>query len=146
MSAYLIVDRGTVRRVAHKGRIGLSEIYEAVESPFCVGMSIHAGPDRRIEFLVNDEGLFQHEAAQDEIRAARIDPTADGKPHRWAMTFIRPSDGSPLVGPMLVCAADTREGEFLPLTQDEARTYYQAFVLLGFGLSEDVEVFDTSEH
>ncbi len=133
MGWYIEITQGSVTRHEHQGQIKLETIYSVVESPFDIAMSIETkkGRGRRcIDWLMNDEGLFKYEGTRKEHN----DPERWGrerKPHRWAMTIIRPTDGSPIVGPLMVCACNAR-GVHVPLTDAEADQIVGALSSIGF--------------
>ncbi len=64
------------------------------------------------------------------------------KPHRWGMTIIRPSDGSPIVGPMMVCAC-TKDGEHVALTDAEVERVTDGLSVMGFRICTKEE---SNEH
>ncbi len=129
MGWLIAIEQGAVRRYEHDGTLTLDDIYSVTESPFTVGMTMRGEGSRGVTFLVNDEGLFKYEAAMDsgEIVAYLA---ANTRPHRWALSLVRPWDAQPLVGPVLVCAV--QGSSHVPLTNDEADSIYNALRALGY--------------
>ena len=129
MGWLVAIEHGSVRLYEKDGKLGLDDIYAVTESPFDVAMTIRSSRSRGITWLVNDEGLFKFEAARTsgELSAYLM---AEGKPHNWAISFVRPWDGQPIVGPILVCAV---QGEHhVPLTREEADSIYNGLAALGY--------------
>lgn len=127
--ALVTIKQGRVRIVLHEqNTVQLADINQHVGSPFDVFMSHRLTDTRRIDWLCNDEALLRYDALREDVHRAAM----EGYIHEWALSFVRPTDGSPIAGPLMVCAVDYTTGESLPLTHEEAVRVYESLVVIGF--------------
>ena len=128
MSGYVTIKRGRVAIVHCRLAIDAADINAEVGEPSGTFMSIYETNRRRIDWLCNDNALIEYQRHAEEIaRAGPNDP-----PHEWAISFVRPWDGSPIAGPLMICALRVSDGVHLPLSDAECVRYYDALTLFGY--------------
>lgn len=127
--AIVTIRQGYVRVVPHDAdTVKLADINEHVGSPFGVFMTQRVTEVRRLDWLCHDEALLRYDSLREEVHRSQM----RGHVHEWALSFVRPTDGSPIAGPLMVCALDYATGESLPLTHEEAARVYDSLVAIGF--------------
>ena len=132
MQGYLTIIQGKAARVDHPRRlITLDDIHAVVGSPCDTFMVIKLSPRRSIDWLCNDEALLRY-----EDHALEIHGLVPGPLHRWALSFVRPWDGSPIAGPLMIMASN-QAGESLPLTDAECEEGLAALHWIGFTREEN---------
>ncbi len=133
MPGYITLVQGELEVIESLGRIGIEAFRQVLGSPFDCFMARKLGPDRRIDIWCNDEALLRYEDEQPAIQLAQREPGS--QPHRWALSFVRPWDGSPIAGPLLICASNSR-GESLSLINVELTVAINALEWIGFQRKE----------
>ena len=127
MSGYVTIKRGRIAVVPHTGTLSLETIEGVVGRSFGTFMAIRDTPRQSTVWLCNDDALLHYQRHADEVQTtARDEPM----PHPWALSFVRPWDGSPIAGPLLICQV-YRELHYA-LTDAVAVRWYDALSLLGF--------------
>ena len=133
MPGYITLVQGELQVIASVGRIGIEAFRQVLGSPFDCFMAREIRPGRRLDWWCNDEALLRYEDEQPSIQLAQREPGS--QPHRWALSFVRPWDGSPIAGPLLICASDNR-GVSLSLNTEELQQGVDALSWLGFQRKE----------
>ena len=129
VSSFVTIKRGRIAVVPHKGALSLETIEAVVGHPFGTFMAIRSTPRESVVWLCNDDALIEYQRHADDVDFARL-ALKETMPHPWGLSFVRPWDGSPIAGPLLICQV-YRELH-MPMTDAVAVRWYDALTLLGF--------------
>lgn len=130
--AYVAIKQGRVTVVPFRGAVQLGDINLVVGQPFGTFMVQPITARREIRWLCNDSALLHFDHNREEIHRT----ASTGGTHIWALSFVRPWDGSPIAGPLMVVIFNRDMDQFEPLPSEQATNLYEALIAIGFRPAE----------